>query len=347
MNLIDLRSDTVTQPTQAMRQAMAQAEVGDDVYGEDVTINRLQDIAAGKFGKQAALFVPSGTMGNLVALLTHCNRGDEVILGNKSHTFTYEVGGMSALGGVHSYQVPNQPDGTLELEAIQEAIRTENVHFPTTRLITLENTHNRCGGVAISAEYTYQVGELAHQNGVLFHIDGARIFNAAAALQIDAAKLVAPADSITFCLSKGLCAPVGSVLCGSTDFINQARRIRKQLGGGMRQAGILAAAGIVALESMVDRLGEDHARAHRLAEGLATIPGLRLDPGTPQTNMVFLSLAEETGLTSKQVSARLAERGVRVGADSAHRFRLVTHYWINDRSVDQAVEVFREVINAI
>jgi len=221
------------------------------------------------------------------------------------------------------------------------------VHFPTTRLITLENTHNRCGGVAISAEYTYQVGELAHQNGVLFHIDGARIFNAAAALQIDAAKLVAPADSITFCLSKGLCAPVGSVLCGSTDFINQARRIRKQLGGGMRQAGILAAAGIVALESMVDRLGEDHARAHRLAEGLATIPGLRLDPGTPQTNMVFLSLAEETGLTSKQVSARLAERGVRVGADSAHRFRLVTHYWINDRSVDQAVEVFREVINAI
>ncbi len=347
MNLIDLRSDTVTQPTQAMRQAMAQAEVGDDVYGEDVTINRLQDIAAGKFGKQAALFVPSGTMGNLVALLTHCNRGDEVILGNKSHTFTYEVGGMSALGGVHSYQVPNQPDGTLELEAIQEAIRPENVHFPTTRLITLENTHNRCGGVAISAEYTYQVGELAHQNGVLFHIDGARIFNAAAALQIDAAKLVAPADSITFCLSKGLCAPVGSVLCGSTDFINQARRIRKQLGGGMRQAGILAAAGIVALESMVDRLGEDHARAHRLAEGLATIPGLRLDPGTPQTNMVFLSLAEETGLTSKQVSARLAERGVRVGADSAHRFRLVTHYWINDRSVDQAVEVFREVINAI
>jgi len=347
MNLIDLRSDTVTQPTQAMRQAMAQAEVGDDVYGEDVTINRLQDIAAGKFGKQAALFVPSGTMGNLVALLTHCNRGDEVILGNKSHTFTYEVGGMSALGGVHSYQVPNQPDGTLELEAIQEAIRPENVHFPTTRLITLENTHNRCGGVAISAEYTYQVGELAHQNGVLFHIDGARIFNAAVALRIDAAKLVAPADSITFCLSKGLCAPVGSVLCGSTDFINQARRIRKQLGGGMRQAGILAAAGIVALESMVDRLGEDHARAHRLAEGLATIPGLRLDPGTPQTNMVFLSLAEETGLTSKQVSARLAERGVRVGADSAHRFRLVTHYWINDRSVDQAVEVFREVINAI
>lgn len=347
MNLIDLRSDTVTQPTQAMRQAMAQAEVGDDVYGEDVTINRLQEMAADKLGKQAALFVPSGTMGNLVALLTHCNRGDEVILGNKSHTFTYEVGGMSALGGVNSYQVPNQSDGTLDIEDIKAAIRSENVHFPTTRLVTLENTHNRCGGVAISADYTHRVAELAHQNDLLLHLDGARIFNAAASLQIDAAKLAAPADSITFCLSKGLCAPVGSVLCGSTDFIHRARRIRKQLGGGMRQAGILAAAGIVALEFMVDRLGEDHTRAQRLAKGLATIPGLRLDPGTPHTNMVFLSLADDTRLTSAQVTAQLAERGVRVGSDGAYRFRLVTHYWIDDRSVDRAVEAFREVINPI
>jgi threonine aldolase len=347
MKIIDLRSDTVTQPTQAMRQAMAQAEVGDDVYGEDITVNRLQDIAASRLGKQAALFIPSGTMGNLVALLTHCNRGDEVILGSKSHTFTYEVGGMSALGGIHSYQVPNQPDGTMELETIQGAIRTENVHFPTSRLIALENTHNRCGGVAISREYTYQVGELAHQNGIRLHIDGARIFNAAVALRVGAAELAAPADTITFCLSKGLCAPVGSVLCGSSDFINKARRIRKQLGGGMRQAGILAAAGIVALDSMVNRLEEDHKRARRLAKGLANIPGLKLDPGTPQTNMVFLSLMEGTGLTSKEVSTRLAERGVRVGTDGPHRFRLVTHYWIDDLAVDQAVGLFQEVINDI
>ena len=267
MKFIDLRSDTVTLPTPAMRQAMAEAEVGDDVYGEDPTVNRLQELAAGLVGKEAGLFVPSGTMSNLTAVLAHCNRGDEVILGNKSHTFLFEGGGISALGGVHSCQIPNQPDGTLALQDIQNAIRPDDIHDPVTRLICLENTHNRCGGVALSPEYTRQVGELARQHDLSLHLDGARLFNAAVVQGVNAKELAGPADSVSICLSKGLSAPVGSVLCGSKEFIQRALRIRKQLGGGMRQAGILAAAGIVALETMVERLAEDHRRAARLAEG--------------------------------------------------------------------------------
>ncbi len=254
MKLIDLRSDTVTQPTPEMRKAMADAEVGDDVFGEDPTINRLQELGADMMGKEAALFVPSGTMGNLAAVLTHCGRGDEVILGNKSHTYLNEAGGISALGGVHPYSIPNQPDGSLDLGAIKDAIRPEDDHYPITKLIILENTQNKCGGVPISVSYTAAVGDLAHTAGLKLHIDGARIFNAAVALGTTASQLANPADSITFCLSKGLCAPVGSLLCGSKEFIKKARRIRKQLGGGMRQAGVLAAAGIVALNQMVDRL---------------------------------------------------------------------------------------------
>jgi threonine aldolase len=252
-----------------MRQAMANAPVGDDVFGEDPTVNKLQEMAAEKMGKQAGLFVPSGTMGNLAAVLAHCGRGDEVILGNKAHTFLYEAGGISALGGVHSCQLQNQPDGTLLLQDIQVAIRSKDAHQPVSRLVCLENTHNRCGAVALTAEYTRAVGELAHQNDLFLHLDGARIFNASAALGVPAIELAAPADSVTFCLSKGLSAPVGSVLCGSTEFITRAHRIRKQLGGGMRQAGILAAAGIVALETMVNRLPEDHKRARDLALGLS------------------------------------------------------------------------------
>jgi threonine aldolase len=250
--IIDLRSDTVTHPTPAMREAMARAEVGDDVFGDDPTVNRLQEMAAERMGKEAGLFVPSGTMGNLAAVLSHCGRGDEVILGSKSHTFLYEAGGVSALGGVHSHQASNQPDGTLDLGEVRGAIRSEDDHFPVTRLICLENTHNRCGGVALTVEYTRAAGELAHEHGLALHLDGARIFNAAVALGVEAGDLAAPADSITFCLSKALSAPVGSVLCGSKDFIARARRARKQLGGGMRQAGVLAAAGIVALETMVN-----------------------------------------------------------------------------------------------
>jgi threonine aldolase len=345
MDTIDLRSDTVTQPTPAMREAMAQAQVGDDVYGEDPSINHLQELAASMMGKKAGLFVPSGTMGNLTAMLTHCGRGDEVILGDKAHTFLYEAGGISALGGIHSHQLPNQPDGSLTLDDIRSAIRSEDVHFPTTRLIALENTHNRCGGVSLSAAYTREVGQIARQHGLKLHLDGARIFNAAAAQGISASELAEPADSVTFCISKALCAPVGSVLCGSQEFIQGARRIRKQLGGGMRQAGVLAAAGILALETMVDRLFEDHARAQRLADGLAKINGLQLDPGTPFTNMIFFSLADDVPLDARQAISALAQRGVLVGAVGPRRFRIVLHYWIDDQAANRAVEVFTEVVN--
>lgn len=345
MEFIDLRSDTVSQPTPAMRQAMAQAEMGDDVYGEDPSVNRLQELSAAMTGKEAGLFIPSGTMGNLAAILAHCNRGDEVILGNKAHTFLFEAGGISALGGVHSCQIPNQGDGTLALEDIRGAIRPDDPHYPLTRLITLENTHNRCGGVVLSENYTQAVGHLAREHDIQLHLDGARLFNAAVALGINAKELAEPADSVTFCLSKGLCAPVGSVLCGPFDFIERAHRIRKQLGGGMRQAGVLAAAGIVALETMVDRLVEDHVRAQNLAQGLAKIPGFVLDPGTPNTNMVFLSLAEETApLTSGDMADRLAERGVKVGVVGERHFRLVTHYWIDDPAVEGALQAFADAL---
>lgn len=343
MDYIDLRSDTVTHPTEAMRQAMANAPVGDDVFGEDPTVNKLQELAAEKMGKQAGLFVPSGTMGNLAAILAHCGRGDEVILGNKAHTFLYEAGGISALGGVHSCQLPNQSDGTLRLEDIQAAVRSSDAHQPVSRLVCLENTHNRCGGVSLTAEYTRTVGELADEQGLFLHLDGARIFNAAAAQGVPASQLAELADSVTFCLSKGLSAPVGSVLCGSTEFIAKAHRIRKQLGGGMRQAGILAAAGIVALETMIDRLTEDHVRARNLVRGLSNLPWLVMDEGTPYTNMIFMSLADSFSMDARQVASEMAKHGVKVGVVGKRRFRLVTHYWIDDPAVDKTILAFQEV----
>jgi threonine aldolase len=344
MQIVDLRSDTVTWPTQAMRRAMAEAQVGDDVYGEDPTVNRLQEMGAAMVGKEAGLFVASGTMGNLVAMLAHCGRGEEVILGNKAHTFLYEAGGISALGGLHSCQLINQPDGTLLLDDIRAAIRPDEAHHPVTRLVALENTHNRCGGVSLTAEYTRAVGDLAKERGLLLHMDGARIFNAAADQGVSARALAEPADSISFCLSKALCAPVGSLLCGSRAFIHQAHRIRKQLGGGMRQAGILAAAGLVALETMVDRLAEDHARARRLAKGLEAIPGMLLEPGTPFTNMIFAGISEQVQMDTREVAQRLAEHGVRVGVVGKRRFRLVLHYWIDDAGVEQTLQAFQTVL---
>ena len=344
MDIVDLRSDTVTFPTPEMRTAIARAEVGDDVFGEDPTVNRLQEMAAGLMGKEAGLFIPSGTMGNLAAILAHCGRGEEVILGDKAHTFLFEAGGVAALGGVHPHTIPNQIDGTLHLEDIEAAIRPDDPHYPVTRLIALENTHNRCGGVALTVEYTQAAGALAHQHGLLLHLDGARIFNAAIAQGVEATELAAPADSITFCLSKALCAPVGSVLCGSEEFVDRARSVRKQLGGGMRQAGVLAAAGIVALETMRDRLIEDHLRAQRLADRLANIPGLVLDPGTPHTNMIFLSLADRVRVEASEVAARLAQSGVRIGAIGPRRFRLVTHFWIDDSGVERAAAAFERVM---
>jgi len=271
MNLIDLRSDTLTTPTDTMRDAMAQAEVGDDVFGEDPTVNRLEEIAAKRVGKEAAVFVPSGTMGNLISVLTHCARGDEVILGDQSHIFLNEVGGMSALGGIHPRTVPNEPDGTLRLQAVASAIRASDLHHPPTRLIALENTHNYCMGSPLTPEYMNQAGELARRHGLRVHVDGARIFNAAVALDIDVSELTRDADSVMFCLSKGLSAPVGSLACGTSEFAQTARKWRKMVVGGMRQAGHLAAAGLVALNNLVDRLGEDHTRTKKLAQGLLAL----------------------------------------------------------------------------
>ncbi|MGD8243690.1 MAG: low-specificity L-threonine aldolase [Anaerolineae bacterium] len=342
MEIVDLRSDTVTIPTPAMREAMFHAEVGDDVYGEDPTVNRLETMAADMLGKEAALLVVSGTMGNLVALLTHCGRGDEVILGNRSHTFLYEQGGMAALGGITPYPIRNQDDGTLQLRDIEKAIRPDNPHFPRTRLLCLENTHNVCNGTPVAVDHIAQAANLAHAHGLKVHLDGARVFNAAAALEVDAKQIVEDVDSVMFCLSKGLCAPVGSMICGSAGFITEARRARKAVGGGMRQAGIIAAAGIVALEQMVNRLTEDHERARRLKEGLTRIPGIEVAP--VKTNILYFRVADELPITPEEIEAQLAERGVLLNGRGDRRFRAVTHFWITDKGVERAIRALEEVV---
>lgn len=344
MEFVDLRSDTVTKPTPEMREAMAEAEVGDDVYGDDPTVHRLEALAAETVGKEASLFVPSGTMGNLIALLVHCQRGDEAIVGNKSHIYLNEAGGMSALGGIQPNPVPNQKDGTLALDDIRAGIRTEDVHHPITRLICLENTQNVCGGAALTAEYTRRVGELARENHLALHLDGARIFNAAAAQRVDVKELAAPADSVMFCLSKGLVSPIGSMLAGTKQFIARARRLRKMLGGGMRQAGVIAAAGIISLETMAKRIGEDHRRAKLLADGLRHIAGIVLDENTPQTNMIYFNLAEHVPFDENAVIERVSKYGVLVDWADKRRFRLVTHYWIDDAAVEKTIRAFELVL---
>lgn len=344
MEFIDLRSDTVTKPTPQMREAMARAEVGDDVYGDDPTVNRLQELAAELMGKEAGLFVPSGTMGNLAALLAHCQRGDEVILGSKNHSFLFEAGGLSALGGIHSCQLQNQPDGSILAADIEAAIRPDDPHDPITRLLCLENTHNRCGGTVQTPEVTDAMAAVARRHGLKVHLDGARLFNAAAALNLNVRELTRSVDSVTFCLSKGLCAPVGSVLCGDKEFIHRALRARKMLGGGMRQAGVLAAAGIVALQTMTARLTEDHLRAQRLAEGLSASRYLRL-AGKPATNMVFFDLAPENRKSAGQIEDEMRGRGILVHSSGPRQFRLVTHYWIDDQAVDATVKALIEIVN--
>ncbi|MBA7623620.1 L-allo-threonine aldolase [subsurface metagenome] len=345
MGTIDLRSDTVTLPTPAMREAVYRAEFGDDVFGEDPTTNRLEEMAAERMGKEAALLVASGTMGNLVCTLTHCRRGEEVILGDRSHTFLYEAGGMSTLGGIHPHTLSNQPDGTMRLEDIEGAIRGNNVHFPRTRLICLENTHNRCYGSALRSEYIDSVSALAKEHGLSLHLDGARIFNAAVALGIDVKELTANVDSLSFCLSKGLSAPVGSVVCGSSEFIAEARRARKVLGGGMRQAGVIAAAGITALQEMVDRLAEDHENARRLAEGVAGIGGLSIEPAKVQTNIIYFELDEER-MTPTELVTELNKTGVKLLAVGSRRLRAVTHYGISAEDIDLTVKALGEVMKA-
>jgi len=339
--IIDLRSDTVTQPTPAMREAMAKAEVGDDVFGEDPTVRRLEALAAELTGKEAAVFVASGTMGNLTCLLAHCQRGDEAIVGSESHVLHYEVAGAAGLGGIQLRPVANDDQGRLDLDELAATIRGQNIHVPRTALVCLENTHNRCGGAALTPEQTAEIAQIAHQHGAAVHLDGARIFNAAVALDVRAADLAAEADSITFCLSKGLSAPVGSLVCGSAEFVARARKARKMVGGGMRQAGVIAAAGVVALETMIDRLADDHENAQVLAQGLAQVPGIRIDPARVQSNIVVFAV--EDGVAFQQ---RLRKAGVLTTAFGPTRVRMVTHYGIERADVDEALARVRRLAEA-
>lgn len=342
---IDLRSDTVTQPTPEMREAMFRAELGDDVFGDDPTVHLLEEMAAAKMGKEAAVFVASGTMGNLVSLLTHCRRGEEVIVGDQSHIFRYEAGGSSALGGIAQFQIPNRPDGTLPLDQVEAAIRGNDQHEARTKLIALENTHNRCGGAVLPIDYLKQVRALANNNNLKVHLDGARVFNASVALGVDVKAISRYADSVTFCLSKGLSAPVGSAICGSSEFIMQARRYRKMLGGGMRQAGVLAAAGIVALKTMIERLAEDHSNARRLAEGLADIPGVAIDLDRVQTNIIYFDVTPAVKATSQAIVRRMLERRIKImDPGPARRFRFVTHAWVDRNDVDRALLAFKTTL---
>jgi threonine aldolase len=341
---VDLRSDTVTQPTAAMRQAMFEARLGDDVYGEDPTIKQLEALAAERLRKEAGLFVPSGTMANLVCLLAHCARGDEVIMGDMSHTFLFEAGSSAAVGGIHPSTLPNHPDGTLDLDMIDAAIRDpNNDHYPRSRLICLENSHNRCGGAVLSAAYMAQVRDLADHHGLNIHLDGARIFNAATALDVDVSTLARDADSVSFCLSKGLAAPVGSLVCGSAQFVRRTRKQRKMLGGGMRQAGVLAAAGIVALDTMTERLTEDHANAQRLARGLAESTRILLDPEKVQTNIVIFDMAPGQ-MSPGDLVAGLAAQGVKLSAIGERRLRAVTHCDVGQEDIDYALSAVRDLL---
>jgi threonine aldolase len=342
---IDLRSDTVTHPSPAMRRAMADAEVGDDVYNEDPTVNRLQELAADMLGKEAGLFVASGTMGNLVALLAHAPRGSEVILGDEAHIFHYEQGGASVAGGLVYHTVPTNTGGDLPLARLHDAIRDpNNPHYAAPGVICLENTHNRCGGTVLSLEYMQQVRRLADEHDLPLHLDGARLANAAVALGTTMREVAAPFHSVQLDLSKGLAAPVGGVVVGTKDFIARAHRARKLLGGGMRQAGVIAAAGIVALEQMVDRLQEDHDYARILAEGLAELPHVRIDLDTVQTNLVVFRLDPEQWTPAHFIAA-MREHGVVLGGFGDDRLRFVTHYGIARAHIDHTLHAANTVLN--
>ncbi len=339
MRVVDLRSDTVTQPSPEMRKAMYEAELGDDVYGEDPTLNRLEAMAAERLGKEAAVFVASGTMGNLVSVLAHAQRGDEIILGDRAHIFRSEAGGASALGGISFHTIPNDRRGMIDPEDVRDAIRPNDPHMPRTAAVCLENTQNWHGGAPLTQDDMQSIASVARENGIALHVDGARIFNAAVALEAPVAELAREADSLTFCLSKGLSCPVGSVIVGSADYIQKARRWRKMVGGSMRQAGVLAAAGIVALESMVERMAEDHANARKLAEGLAEIRGIAIDPDALPTNLVFFDVEADD---PAEIHRQIVERGVK-GGGPTKRWRYVTHYGITESDIDYTLEQVDEV----
>ncbi len=340
MKIIDLRSDTITLPTEEMRRAMYEAELGDDVHREDPTINRLEELAAEVMGKEAALFTTSGTMSNLLGVLTNTRPGDEIIVGSEAHMFWYEVGGASTLGGVVIRTIPNDEDGKLDATDVEAAIRSENIHFPKSALLCLENTQNRCGGAVLTREYTEEISGLAHQHGLQVHLDGARIFNAAVALGVPARELAAPVDTVNFCLSKGLSAPVGSLFCGTRETVERARKWRKMLGGGMRQAGVIAAAGIVAIEKMVDRLAEDHANAGRLVAGLAQIPGFSVSPEKVPTNIVNFEFPPEVS----DFVIKIGERGVKFLSRSGRSVRAVTNRMVGAEDIEEALGRINQLV---
>ncbi|TWC25488.1 L-threonine aldolase [Pseudomonas sp. SJZ085] len=330
MSVIDLRSDTVTQPSAAMLDAMAGAPTGDDVYGEDPTVNRLEAELAGRLGFAAALFVPSGTMSNLLGLMAHCERGDEYIVGQQAHTYKYEGGGAAVLGSIQPQPLEVQADGSLDLAQVAAAIKPDDFHFARTRLLALENTMQ---GKVLPLEYLARARRFTREHGLALHLDGARLYNAAVKLDVDAREITQYFDSVSVCLSKGLGAPIGSVLCGSVDLIDKARRLRKMVGGGMRQAGILAAAGLYALDHQVQRLADDHANARRLAEGLQAA-GYEVEP--VQTNMVYVHMGER----AEALKAFAAERGIKLVA--APRLRMVTHLDVSAAQIDRVIATFVE-----
>jgi threonine aldolase len=344
-DVVDLRSDTLTLPTPEMREAMARAVVGDDVWEEDPTVKRLEALAAERMGQAAGLFVASGTMGNLISVLAHTRAGQEVILDLDSHIFNYEVAGSAVIGGVQM-RPTKTARGFLGPEQVREALRPANIHLPQTGLVCVENTHNRHGGTCCTPEQIEAVAAVAHEAGVPVHLDGARLFNAAVALRRPAADFARGVDSVTFCVSKGLGAPVGSIVCGSADFIARARRVRKMLGGGMRQAGVIAAAGIVALERMVDRLAEDHAHARTLANGLAKLPGLSVDLDSVQTNIVILRVGRgdaASATAAQALVAGCAARKVKVHAMGPAAIRCVTHKDVDADDIGRALDALTEL----
>lgn len=343
MRIVDFRSDTITKPTEEMRKAMYEAEVGDDVYGEDPTVNNLEEMAANLVGKEATLFVPSGTMGNQLAVLCHTQRGNEIILEEKSHIYNYEVGGIAFLSGVQARIVKGN-NGIMNPKDVEKAIIADgDIHHPQTGLICIENTHNMAGGVVVPLEAMKEIYDTAKKYGIPVHLDGARVFNASIALGCNVREITKYCDSVMFCLSKGLCAPVGSMLAGSKEFINKARRYRKMLGGGMRQAGILAAAGIVALNTMIDRLSEDHENARLLAEGLKDIEGIKINMETVQSNILMVDISTPK-YNSIDLVNKLKEKGVLASDINSSKIRFVTHKYISKSDIDYAVNAFKEIL---
>jgi threonine aldolase len=340
---IDLRSDTVTQPTPEMLRAMTTAPLGDDVFGDDPTVNRLEEVSCERLGNEAAVFVPSGTMGNLIGIAVNAHLGEELIADTESHVFLYEAAGAAAIAGVQIRTVTT-PGGVMSPEQIVAAVRPrDDPHQPRTAAVTFENTHNRHGGAVWPLEALRAASEAAHEQGLQVHLDGARIFNAAVALGVDVAEIAANSDTVTFCLSKGLACPAGSLFCGSQEAVDEARRWRKRLGGGMRQTGVLAAAGLVALESMVDRLAEDHTNARTLAEGLAEMRGITCDLSRVQTNLVYFGLLE---VRAQEFVAECTRRGLLGDWVDDHRVRLVTHHGISAADVQAALQISQEVLSA-